>query len=100
MDMLIFILLMLLAFAILRRVDSLIYFIGVVDISLRIIHYLKVQIPVSEVSNFVNKYIPASIPSMIAKYSTGIFYEILMWVYVIAMIIFVVYLIRSMFNKR
>ena len=83
-----------------RRFSSFIYFIGIMDIFLRIVTFIKVQLTTGTVYNFINQYIPANIPTVLANYSSGILYTILLWAYVIAMIIFEFYLIRTFFRRK
>ena len=54
---------------------------------------------VPELKSLIGKYLPESIASVIGRYSSGIFYTILMWVYVILFIVFLGY-ITSYFIKK
>lgn len=83
-----------------KKFESFIYCLGIVDIFLRIVTFIKVQLLKGEIYAFVNKYIPASIPTILGNYSSGLLYTILLWLYVAGMVIFEFYLIRSFFRRR
>lgn len=83
-----------------RRFDSIIYFLASFDILLRIIGFLKNNITSSELATALNNYIPASLPSIINKYTSGIFNEILIWLYVVIFIIFEYYIIKTLIKKK
>ena len=52
-----------------RRVDSSVYFIASLDIFFRILTFIKNNLGVGEISSFISKYFPESIPSIIYKYT-------------------------------
>ena len=52
-----------------------------------------------EIRTFIDTYIPASIPSVINHYTTGIFNTVLIWVYIVIMAVFLYYIVR-VFVKR
>lgn len=87
-------------FFIKRTFSGFIYSVGVIDILLRIIAFIKVQLLKGEILVFLNKYVPNSIPNMIDKYTDNTLTTILMWVYVAIMIIFEFYLIRILIKKK
>lgn len=89
-----------LVFFIKRTFSGFIYSVGVIDILLRIIAFIKVQLLKGEILVFLNKYVPNSIPNMIDKYTDNTLTTILMWVYVAIMIIFEFYLIRILIKKK
>ncbi len=82
-----------------KNFHSFIYSLGALDIFFRIMHYLKNNINSPELYKFVNANIPQSIPSLIEKYTTGIFNELLMWVYIINFIILEIYIIKTIIDK-
>jgi len=100
MDLVIILVLMAIVILVFKRFSSFIYFVGIVDIFLRTMTYIKQMLNVKEISNFIGKYIPSSIPSILGNYSEGILYDVLMWLYIIGMIIFLSYLIRTFFKKK
>lgn len=100
MDLLILVLLMVIVILILRRVDSFIYFLGIFDILLRLLTFIKLQITNTEVYNFLNQYVPASIPAIINKYSTGLINTTLIWAYFFCIVLFEIYLIKALLKKK
>lgn len=83
-----------------RRFSSFIYFIAITDIFLRIVTFIKLELTTGEIFALLNKYIPANIPAILGNYSSGLLYTILVWLYVIAFIIFEGYIIRTFFRKK
>ena len=83
-----------------RTFSGFIYAVGMVDIFLRILAFLKTQLLGGEALAFVNRWFPASIPAIISKYTDGAFTTVLFWIYIIIMIIFEVYIIKGFIKKR
>lgn len=83
-----------------RRFSSFIYFIAIADIFFRIVTFIKIELTKGDVYAIINKYIPSSIPALLDNYSSGLLYTILVWLYVVAMIIFESYIIRTFFRKK
>ena len=69
-------------------------------IFLRIFHYLVVNIEIKGISEYVEKYLPESIPDIIGNYTSDMLYDILIWIYVIIMAIFLGYTIKHFINKK
>lgn len=100
MDLIILIVLCIIVVFIKRTFSSFIYFIAFSDILMRIITFIKVQLLTGQLHTIISKYIPENIPAILANYSDGLLYTILLWLYVIGFIIFESYLIKSFFNRR
>ncbi|MBE6144147.1 MAG: hypothetical protein E7169_01040 [Firmicutes bacterium] len=100
MDLVILVVLIGIVVFIFKKFSSFIYFIAIVDILLRILTFIKTQISNYEIYSFLNKYVPTSIPGILNNYSSGILNTLLIWLYVIAMIIFEYYLIRTFIKKK
>lgn len=83
-----------------RRFSSFIYAFAIIDIFLRIMTFLKDQLTKGDLRATLSRYIPASIPSILSKYSEGLLFTILLWLCVIAYIIFLTYLIKTFFRKK
>ena len=82
-----------------RRFSSFVYSVAIIDIFLRILTFIRDN-SVPELKSLISKYFPESIPSIIARYSDGIFYTILMWIYVAIFTVFLVYIIKYFIKKR
>lgn len=101
MDLVVFIVLLIIVVFFFKRFSSFIYFIGIVDIFLRLFAFIKATVEIPEVYNLMNRIgLPTSVPAILGAYSTGIFYKILAWGYIICMFIFLYYLIRTFFRKK
>lgn len=84
-----------------RRFSSFVYIVGIVDIFLRLITFFAQNLGVPELTQFVNRIgFPASIPAVIAKYTDGIFTTVLTWVFVLIMVVFEFYVIRTFWKKK
>lgn len=82
-----------------RKFSSFVYAVAIMDIFLRIMTFIRDN-SVPELKSLIGKYFPESIPSIIARYSDGIFYTILMWVYVCIFTVFLVYITKYFIKKR
>ena len=100
MDLVILVVLIAIVVAIFKKFSSFVYFIAIVDIFLRILTFIKIQLGIPELTSFLNKYFPVSVPGIIDAYSSGIFNTILTWGYIIIFIIFEFYIIRTFFKKK
>ena len=89
-----------LAVLIFKRFSNIVYYIGIVDIFLRILSFIAINIPVKEISNFIFTYFPSSVSSIIDMYSSGIFNTILMWILCVLYIFLDVYLIKIFWKKK
>ena len=83
-----------------RRFSKLVYAFAIIDIFLMLLHYISKLLGIKAFTSWVKRYFPASIPSIIAKYSGGIIYTILIWGYVILMGFFLFYTIRVFLKKK
>ena len=83
-----------------KRFSSLVYYIGIVDIFLRVLDFIANNIPVPVLSNFINNYFPNSISHIIEMYSSGIFTTVLLWALYIIYMILLFYLIRTFWKKK
>lgn len=100
MDLMVIVALLALTVIFFRDFKSFIYCLGIIEIFLRILTFIKVNIGIKEVSKIIGKYIPESIINIIEKYSTGLLQTILVWLFLISMICFLVYLIRYFFKRK
>ena len=101
MDVIILIVvIILLVFLFKRTFSSFVYAVAVTDIFFRIVTYLKDTLAKGSVYTFMNTYIPSCIPEVVRDYTKGIFCDVLIWGYVILMIIFEFYAIRTFMHKK
>ena len=83
-----------------RTFSAFVYAVAVTDIFFRIVTYLKVTLAKGHVYHFMDTYIPSCIPEVISNYTKGIFCDVLVWGYVIIMIVFEFYAIRTFMHKK
>ncbi|MBE6138193.1 MAG: hypothetical protein E7173_00420 [Firmicutes bacterium] len=83
-----------------RTFSGFVYSIAVVDIFLRLLAYLKMNLFTGEVANFFVRYFPNSVPAIISKYTSNTLETVLIWIYIGVMIIFECYIIKTFFNKK
>lgn len=100
MEVIVLAILVALSFIYFRKFNSIIYTICIFDILLRIITKIETMINVDKFSFYVNKYIPESIMSIIEKYTNGTLYTVLTWIYISIYLIFIIIVIKNLFNKK
>ena len=99
-DLIVLVVIILAVFIFFRKFSSVLYAIFIFDLILRGLTYIKWNINVADVTKIINKYIPESIPAIIGKYLDGVFYTIVMWIYIALLFIFIGYLIKTFVKKR
>lgn len=99
-DLVILIVLLVAGICFFREFDSSIYYIASVDIFFRILTFIRDNLEIQEVRNFISKYFPESIPSIINKYTSGAFSKILIWIYVLMFTVFLFYTLKILWKKR
>ncbi len=100
MDLVIVVILLLVVVLAFKTFSSFVYFTAIIDLFFRIMTLVRYNIGIKEISNFIGNYIPESIPAIFDKYSSGIFYTLLIWGYIILMIIFLVYITKTFMKKK
>ena len=100
MDGIIIIIILIVVGVYFRKVDKIVMVVAIIDIFLRLFNYIISNIQINGISEYIEKYLPASIPSIIGNYTTDIIYNILMWLYVICMAIFLGYTVKYFFKKK
>ncbi len=100
MDLIILVILLIIILIWFRDFHNLVYFLGITEIFFRIMHFIGDNLGIKEVSNVINKYIPSSLFSVLAKYSNGLLYIILSWGLVICFIVLEVSLIKYFFKRH
>ena len=100
MDLIVLFVLLILIIIFFRDAKSLIYGLGIIEIFLRLITFLKYNIKIPEVNNILDKYVPENIVDIFSHYSSGLLYEILKWSIFICMVWFLVYLVKYFFKRK
>ena len=99
-DLVIFIILLVLVIMFFKRFSSFVFLVAIFDMILRILTFIKNNLPLPDVSALIDKYIPTGILGIIDKYSSGVIQTILSWAYVVIMIIFLSYICKIFFKKK
>lgn len=100
MDLAVLLILIIIVVLVLKDVKWVTYLIGIVEIFLRLIHYIGDNLKIASLNNFINEYFPTSIFAIIGKYSSGVVYDILSWVLVLFLVWFLIYLVKYLFGSR
>lgn len=100
MDLIIFLILILIIIFWTRDFKFFIYFLGISELFFRLMHFLADHLKIIEFSNFIQKYIPSSIFQILAKYSNGLFYDILCWALFAGFVTLEVYLVKYFLKRK
>ena len=99
-DLIIVVVLIIVSFAWFRRFSKPVYAIAIIDISLRLLHYISKNIGISKFHKWVKAIFPKSIPSLLANYMSGTLLLIFEWVYIAFMVIFLFYTVRAFIRRK
>ena len=99
-DLIIIVVLLLIVVLCFRRFSSFVYSFAIIDIFLRIVNFIKNNVPIDELRSALGKYFPGSIEHIVYNYSSGIIETVLMWAYTILYIIFLGYVVKTFMNKK
>ena len=99
-DLIVLVILILIVVMFFQRFDSFVLFVGIVDIFLRILTFIKNNIGLRDVSQVIGKYLPENVFHIIDKYSDGIIKTVLNWVFVGIMCIFLFYITKIFMKKK
>lgn len=83
-----------------RTFSGFVYAVAMVDIFLRVLAFIKAKLFAGNILVFLNKWFPVSVPAIIDKYTDGVLCEVLIWVYVGIMVVFLFYTIRIFIKKK
>ncbi len=102
-DLIVLLVLLIVVVVFSRRFSSFVFGVAIIDIFLRILAFIKHNIPMKDVANIISKYLPESVFDIIDKYVHGsnmeIINHLLKWCFVGIMCIFLFY-ITKIFLKR
>ena len=100
MDAIILIILILIVCFYFRNFYKIVNAIAIIDIFLRLFSYIIRNVEIKGISEYVEKYLPESVPAIIESYTDGLICNVLVWLYVIIMGIFLFYTIRHFFRSK
>ncbi len=99
-DLIIIIVILVLVGLYFRRFSNFVYAFAIIDIFLRILDFIRLNVPVTELQNLISKYFPSSIAGIIYNYTGGILTTILIWIYVVLYCIFLGYLFKTFIHRK
>ena len=85
-----------------RRFSSFIYLMCAIDILYRFLHFIADNIPVPELSNLINKYVPTSLLGMFGNYigTENIVFTIIKWAIFVLYSILLFYIVRIIVRRK
>lgn len=99
-DLIIIVVLIVVAFAWFRRFSKTVYAIAIIDIFLRLIHFISANIGISGFHSWVKKLFPKSIPALLSNYMSGVALTVFEWIYIGLMCVFLFYIVRAFLRKK
>lgn len=100
MDAIILIILLVVVCFYFRSFYKIVHAVAIIDIFLRIFYYIIHNVEINGISEYVEKYLPRSIPDIIETYTDGLICNLLVWLYVILMGIFLFYTIKHFLKSK
>ncbi len=100
MDLIVFLAILGLVIFFFKRFFNVINAIAIIDIFLRIVAFLNLEFLTGEIHKWIEINIPENIPAILSNYSSGLFYTILLYLYVLSFIIFEFYIIKTFFKRK
>ena len=95
----IFVALLILVIVFFKDFHAFVYFIVMVDIFLKVISYLRINVIKDSALGFL-KQVPADVPAIIKSLDLGMFTEILIILYIIVYMVFEGFLIRNFIRRK
>ena len=103
MDAIILIILLVVVCFYFRSFYKIVYAIAIIDIFLRIFYYIVHNVEINGISEYVEKYLPGSVYEIILNYKKvlgTLMCNVLVWLYVIIMVIFLFYTIKHFIKSK
>ncbi len=101
-DLVVLLILIILVIMFFKRFSSFVFFMAIVDITLRILAFVKNNIGLKDVAHVIGKYLHESVFEIINKYTGNIHLLniILKWCFVVIMTVFLSYIIKIFWYKK
>lgn len=101
-DLIVLIILIIVVLMFFKRFSSFVFLMAIIDITLRILTFIKNNIGVKDIRNIISKYLPESMFDIINRYTENgsLFNTLLKWAFVIIMVFFLVYIIKIFLKKK
>jgi len=101
-DLIVLIILVIIVLMFFKRFSSFVFLMAIIEITLRILTFIKNNIGLKDLSRVIGKYLPENMFAIINRYTESgtTFNIVLKWAFVIIMIIFLVYIIKIFIKKK
>ena len=100
MDLIVLLVLIIIIAFFYKDFKNVVYFLAIVEILFRLLHFFGDHLKVAELNKLINEYIPNSLTDILARYSNGLLFEILLWLLFICFVFFEVYLVKYFFKRN
>ena len=100
MDLIILLVLIAIIIFFFKDFTAFVYFLGIVEIFLRIVNFFANNIGVNELSVWMNNNFPNSIFSILSKYSNGLLYDVLCWLVVFCFCVLLFNLVKYLIKRH
>lgn len=100
MDLIIILILIIAVAFFFKDFKNVVYFLGILEIFFRLIHFIADHLGIKEFTKLINTYIPTSLLQIIGKYANGLLYDIFMWVLVGMFCCLEFYLIKYFIKRK
>ena len=101
-DLVVLLILLIVVAIFFKRFSSFVFLIAIIEISLRILTFIKKNTGLRDLSKLISKYVPENMFAIIDNYTSSIptLCIILKWCFVIIMTIFLGYIIKIFIRKK
>ena len=100
LDLVIVLVLVIISFCWFRSFSKTVYAVAMIDIFLRLLHYISANIGIPGFHTWAKRLFPESIPTLLARYMNGTLLTVFIWIYVVLMVIFLFYITRTFIRKK
>ena len=100
MDLIILLVIVALVIFFFKDFTSFVYGIGIIELFFKLVHLMSEHIGSSDFSLWVNKNFPVSIEAILAKYSSGLLYDVFCWLLIICYLILLFNLIKYVVKRK
>lgn len=101
-DLIVLIALIILIIIYFRRFSSFVYLMCAMDILYKLLHFIASNVPIPELTNIINKYVPTSLLGLFGNYigTENIVFTIVKWAIFVLYCIFLFYIIRILVRRK
>lgn len=100
MDLIIILILIIAVAFFFKDFKNVVYFLGILEIFFRLIHFIVENLKIKELINPVNTYIPTSLIQIVGKYANGLLYDIFVWILIGMFCCLEFYLIKYFIKRK